>query len=84
MAVAGERHHRHPHPQRLAGGGGSVDVDFDGAVGFNIGAGIGTESGLYGEFIFHIVTQEFKDDPTGTSFGVNNFGAHIGYSFSIN
>jgi hypothetical protein len=64
-------------------GGGSGSVDFKGAVGFNIGAGIGTESGLYAEFIYHIVSREL-DFPGSTAIDFNNFGAHIGYSFSIN
>lgn len=65
------------------------DFDLDGALGFNIGAGIGTESGLYAEFIYHIVSQnsdafgEFLGEDIEDS-GFNNFGAHIGYSFSIN
>jgi Outer membrane protein beta-barrel domain len=61
------------------------NFDYKGAVGFNIGAGIGTESGLYAEFIYHIVDQEIDTDLFETdAAGANNFGAHIGYSFSIN
>ncbi len=68
---------------KLSGDGASGSVDFKGAVGFNIGAGIGTESGLYAEFIYHIVSREL-DISGAEALGANNFGAHIGYAFSIN
>lgn len=68
----------------LSGGGASGSVDFKGAVGFNVGAGIGTESGLYAEFLYHIVSRELDASPSGGSFSANNFGAHVGYAFSIN
>ncbi len=62
---------------------GGLDFDYNGNVGFNVGAGFGTESGFYVEFIYHIVSQELKDFD-GDAFGVNNFGGHVGYAFSIN
>jgi hypothetical protein len=67
----------------FSSGGASVDFNFEGAVGFNIGAGIGTESGIYAEFIYHIVSQKLEDFD-GDSAGLNNFGVHVGYAFAIN
>jgi len=72
---------------KFEGGGGlNAEIDFKGALGFNVGAGFGTSSGLYAEFIYHIVERElekndfFISEPGGAS----NWGAYVGFAFSIN
>lgn len=68
-----------------SGGGNSFETNFKGGVGFNLGAGIGTASGLYLEFIYHIVTHKFdSNDFADTEFGYNSLGGQIGWSFAIN
>lgn len=65
-------------------GGLSFDADFEGTIGFNIGAGIGSDSGLYAEFIYHILSQKIDLPGSGAATAYNNFGVQIGYAFSIN
>ncbi len=60
----------------------SRDVDFKSAVGFNIGAGVDLPMGLYGEFIYHIVSREL-DWPGEESQGYNNWAISVGYSFDL-
>jgi len=62
---------------------GSGEEDFKGAIGFNIGAGVNTEMGIYGEFVFHIVSRELDMDGA-ESFGANNWGVNVGYRLPLN
>jgi len=58
------------------------DGDFDGAVGFSVGAGVNTLMGIYGEFVYHIVSR--KGDWEGAkSYGYNNWGIHAGYRIEL-
>ena len=58
------------------------DVDFKSAVGFNIGAGVDLPMGLYGEFVYHIVSREL-DVEGAESGGANNWAISVGYSFDL-
>ncbi len=61
---------------------GNADGDFDGAIGFNVGAGVNTMMGIYGEFVYHIVSR--KGDWEGAkSYGYNNWGIHAGYRIDL-
>jgi len=61
---------------------GSYNGDYDGAVGFSLGVGANTMFGVYGEFVYHIVSR--KGDWAGAeSMGANNWGIHVGYTFNL-
>lgn len=68
---------------KISNGSASFTRDTKPAFGLNIGAGFGTDSGFYGEFIFHIVEREYDVEGAET-FGANNWGVKLGYAFSIN
>ncbi len=63
-------------------GGSTGEADFKSAVGFNIGAGVDLPMGLYGEFVYHIVSREL-DLPGQESGGANNWAISLGYSFDL-
>lgn len=65
------------------GGGGSGEEDFKGAIGFSVGGGVQSEMGLYGEFVYRIVSRELDVD-NAESFGANNWGIIVGYSIPVN
>lgn len=58
------------------------EADFKSAVGFNVGAGVDMPMGLYGEFVYHIVSREL-DVSGATSMGYNNWAINVGYSFDL-
>lgn len=58
------------------------EVDLKSSMGFNIGAGIKTMIGLYGEFRYNIVSME-KDIEGAASMGYNNWMLVAGYRFSL-
>jgi opacity protein-like surface antigen len=60
----------------------SGEADFKSTVGFNVGAGVDLPMGLYGEFIYHIVSREL-DVAGATSSGFNNWAINVGYSFDL-
>lgn len=64
--------------------GETVTTDFKSALGINVGAGIETFTGLFAEFVYHIVSREV-DDPlfSGTTVGYNYWGLRAGYLFSL-
>ena len=57
-------------------------IDFKNTLGFNAGAGVETFTGLYAEFVYHIVSREF-DVPNTVSEGYNYWGLRAGYLFSL-
>ncbi len=63
-----------------------VDLDFKTAFGFNIGAGtdirIGQVTGLFGEFVYHIVSREL-DIEGAESKSANNWAVLVGLQISI-
>lgn len=65
------------------GGGQSGETDFKNALGFNIGAGVDTFTGLYGEFIYHIVSKELDVDNAPDAAGANYWGIRVGYTISL-
>ena len=62
------------------------DFDFKSAFGFNIGAGtdirIGKVTGLFGEFVYHIVSREL-DIQGVQSKSANNWAVHAGLQIAI-
>ena len=62
--------------------GQSGEEDFSSALGFNVGAGINTFTGLNAEFVYHIVKREL-DQQGAVSAGYNYWGLRIGYYFSL-
>ena len=66
----------------LEGGGQSGSVDYKGTLGFNVGAGVKAIMGLYGEFVYHIVSRELDVD-SAESAGSNNWMIMVGYSFEF-
>jgi len=61
---------------------GTVTTDFKNTLGFNVGAGVDTFIGLYGEFLYHIVSRE-ADAQNAQSFGANYWALRVGYYFSL-
>lgn len=60
----------------------AFSLDFKGAIGFNVGAGVASDMGIYGEFVFHIVSRELDIEGAKSS-GANNWGIHIGYKLDF-
>jgi hypothetical protein len=61
---------------------GEYSGDYEGAVGFSVGVGATTMIGIYGEFVYHIVSR--KGDWEGAeSMGANNWGIHAGYRIEL-
>jgi opacity protein-like surface antigen len=60
----------------------SESVDFKSSTGFNIGAGVKTMIGIYGEFTYHIVSREL-DVEGAPSTGYNNWMLLVGYRFNL-
>ena len=62
------------------------DFNFKSAFGFNIGAGtdirVGKVTGLFGEFVYHIVSREL-DVQGASSASANNWAAHVGIQIAI-
>ncbi|GBD89992.1 hypothetical protein BMS3Abin04_00708 [bacterium BMS3Abin04] len=62
------------------------DFSFKSAFGFNVGAGtdirIGKVTGLFGEFVYHIVSREL-DIQGAESNSANNWAAHVGIQIAI-
>jgi len=58
------------------------EADFKSTVGFNIGAGVDMPMGLYGEFVYHIVSRELDVDGAESA-GYNNWAISVGYSFDL-
>lgn len=67
----------------VSGGGQSATVDFKNTLGFNVGAGLETFTGLYAEFVYHIVSKELDDPTAAGSAGANYWGLRAGYLFSL-
>jgi len=63
--------------------GQTIDDKFKGAIGFNVGVGVSALFGLYGEFVYHIVSRELKDVEDAKSLGYNNWALTIGYTFDL-
>ena len=67
--------------------GESGEEDFKNTLGFNIGAGVKTMTGLYGEFVYHILSRELdvkNPDPDEVKKAVyNNWMLMIGYQFEL-
>jgi hypothetical protein len=61
---------------------GQWDGDFDSAVGFSIGAGAKTLMGIYGEFVYHIMSRK-GDWEDAKTYGANNWGIHLGYQMEF-
>ena len=61
----------------------SEDYDFKGAMGYSVGAGVDIFLGLYGEVVYHMVEQEFKDVEDADPFKYNNFALNVGWKFSF-
>ena len=59
-----------------------MEVDLKSTVGFNIGAGIRTMIGLYGEFRYNIVSME-ADLEGAESAGANSWMLVAGYRFGL-
>ncbi len=63
-----------------------ADIDFKTAFGFNIGAGtdirIGKVTGLFGEFVYHVVSREL-DMEGAQSQGANNWAVLVGFQIAI-
>ncbi len=63
-----------------------ADIDFKTAFGFNIGAGtdirIGQVTGLFGEFVYHIVSRELDIDGAESN-SANNWAILVGFQISI-
>jgi hypothetical protein len=62
--------------------GETATDDFKGSVGFNAGVGVSALFGLYGEFVFHIVSREL-DVENPTSLGYNSWALTVGYTFDL-
>ncbi len=66
---------------------GDGDIDLKGSVGFNIGAGVDLLFGLYGEFVYHIVSHELDAEnlpaDLAGSKGYNSFQVTVGYAFDL-
>ncbi len=63
--------------------GETGEQDFKSAIGFNIGGGVQTFAGLYGEFIYHIVSKELDVENAPSAMGSNYWGLRVGYSISL-
>jgi opacity protein-like surface antigen len=57
------------------------DQSFKNQIGFNVGVGVAALMGLYGEFVYHIVSREIEDIENPESFGYNYWAINIGYAF---
>lgn len=57
--------------------GDSETADIDPAIGFNFGAGLINQKGIFAEFTYHIVSRKSG----GESMGMNNWAVMIGYKF---
>jgi hypothetical protein len=62
--------------------GQTGEEDFSSALGFNVGAGINTFTGLNAEFVYHLVKREL-DQQGAVSAGYNYWGLRVGYYFSL-
>ena len=62
--------------------GVTTTTDFKNTLGFNVGAGVDTFIGLYGEFLYHIVSRELDAD-NAASVGANYWGLRVGYTVSL-
>ncbi len=59
-------------------------VDIDGAVGFNVGAGVMLKKGFYGEFNYNILSRKAEDAEEGSdSYGANTWAIQVGYRFKM-
>ncbi len=62
------------------------DYDFKTAFGFNIGAGtdirVGKVTGLFGEFVYHLVSREL-DVQGAESKSANNWAIQVGFQIAI-
>lgn len=59
-------------------------LDVDGAVGFNLGAGVMLKKGFYGEFNYNILSRKSSDGEGGSdSYGANTWAVHVGYRFKL-
>jgi hypothetical protein len=67
--------------------GESRDLEFKNTLGFNFGAGVKTMTGLYGEFIFHILSRELDTETvepgTVQDAAYNNWMLMVGYQFEL-
>ena len=67
--------------------GESEDFKFKNTLGYNIGAGVKTMTGLYGEFIFHLLSRELDtesvDPATAKDAAYNNWMLMVGYQFEL-
>jgi len=59
-----------------------TEKDFKGALGYNVGAGVETFLGIYGEVMFHIVEREL-DVEDAVSAAFNNVAVNVGYRFEF-
>jgi opacity protein-like surface antigen len=67
---------------KVEGGGESEEIDFKNTLGFNIGAGVKTMIGIYGEFVYHILSREL-DTENPEKAGYNNWMIMAGYQFEL-
>ena len=59
-------------------------LDVDGAVGFNVGAGVMLKKGFYGEFNYNILSRKSSDGEGGSdSYGANTWAIQLGYRFKF-
>ncbi|MDZ7371970.1 MAG: porin family protein [candidate division KSB1 bacterium] len=61
-------------------------IDVNGALGFNLGAGVMLQKGFYAEFNYNIVSRKASDSETGEesdSFGMNTWAVQLGYRFKL-
>jgi opacity protein-like surface antigen len=67
--------------------GASHDEKFKNTLGFNIGAGVKTMTGLYGEFVVHLLSRELDtenvDPGTAKKAAYNNWMLMVGYQFEL-
>jgi hypothetical protein len=61
---------------------GLASTDFKNTLGFNIGAGVKTMVGLYGEFVYHIISRK-PDITDAKQAAYNNWMLMVGYQFEL-
>ena len=63
----------------IEGFGAEEELDVDGAIGFNLGAGVLITDNIFAEFNYNIVSRESD----GESFGANTWAILAGYRFML-